>query len=347
MEGKKMPSKMRHGLLISLVVISLIVVSFYTSYAETINYIYDELNRLKWVEYEDGTVIEYIYDNTGNRTELRIQLPDITPPTGSIIIDSGAAFTNSTTVTLTLSCNDASGCSQMQFSNDNVTYSTPEAYGTTKSWTLTSGDGEKIVYAKFKDTPGYWSIPYNDTIVLDTTPPTGTITINGGAATTNSPNVILTLTCSDANGCSEMQFSNDDITYSTPEAYSTTKAWTLTPGDGTKTVYAKFKDTPDNWSIAYNDSILLDTTGPVRIGGASYSTIQAAYNAALNGDTIKCRDLTLVESLIVNRNIAVTLEGGYDSSFTTNYGTMTILRGMITTTAGGGTITIKNFILEQ
>jgi hypothetical protein len=186
-EDRKMPSKMRHGLLISFVVISLIVVSFNTSYADTTNYIYDELNRLKRVEYGDGTVIEYIYDNTGNRLQT-IQLPDTTSPTGTIIIDSGTAFTNSTTVTLTLSCNDTNGCSQMQFSNDDITYSTLEAYGTTKAWTLTPGDGEKIVYAKFKDAPGNWSTAYNDTILPYTTPQP-TIT-SRRAATTNSPNVI-------------------------------------------------------------------------------------------------------------------------------------------------------------
>lgn len=67
-----MPSKMRHGLLISLVVISLMVISFNTSFTDTTNYIYDELNRLIRVEYGDGNIIEYIYDKTGNRTHLYV-----------------------------------------------------------------------------------------------------------------------------------------------------------------------------------------------------------------------------------------------------------------------------------
>src|SRR4030042_706450 len=67
---------------------------------------------------------------------------------------------------------------------------------------------------------------------IDTLPPTGTITINAGAASTSSPNVTLTLTCSDDVACSQMQFSNDNITYSTPEAVGTTKEWTLTAWDG-------------------------------------------------------------------------------------------------------------------
>jgi len=67
-----MPSKMRHGLLISLAAISLILISFTTSYPDTANYVYDELNRLIRVEYGDGNIIEYYYDNTGNRTHLYV-----------------------------------------------------------------------------------------------------------------------------------------------------------------------------------------------------------------------------------------------------------------------------------
>jgi hypothetical protein len=51
--------KRGHGLLISLVVVSLVVLWFGNSHAETVNYFYDELNRLKRVEYEDdlGTLV--------------------------------------------------------------------------------------------------------------------------------------------------------------------------------------------------------------------------------------------------------------------------------------------------
>jgi YD repeat-containing protein len=78
-----MPAKMRHGLLSSLVVIGLFVMWFGSSYAETINYIYDELNRLKRVEYENGTVIQYTYDKAGNRLQKAISYSEATPPTTS------------------------------------------------------------------------------------------------------------------------------------------------------------------------------------------------------------------------------------------------------------------------
>jgi hypothetical protein len=160
-----MSSKIRHGLLISFVVIGLFVMWFGSSHAETRTYVYDGLNRLIQVIYEDGTGVIYTYDASGNRIILSLY-PDTLPPTGTIIINSGDAVTSDPSVTLTLTCSDNVGCSQMQFSNDNVTYSTPEEFAATKLWTLLPGDGTKTVYAKFGDPAGNWSIPYSDTIDL-------------------------------------------------------------------------------------------------------------------------------------------------------------------------------------
>jgi len=89
---------MRHGLLISLVVISLIAISLNTSYSETVSYVYDDLNRLIRVQYEDGTVIEYGYDNTGNRLTLSVTQESVSipsTPTGptSGMIDTSYTYT--------------------------------------------------------------------------------------------------------------------------------------------------------------------------------------------------------------------------------------------------------------
>lgn len=70
--------------------------------------------------------------------------------------------------------------------------------------------------------------------------------INDGATKTNDLNVTLNLNGSNVK---EMCFSNDGLTYSDFEPYTTTKAWTLTSGRGLKTVYAKFRDSKNNESI--------------------------------------------------------------------------------------------------
>ncbi|GEM_PF-947537 len=122
---------------------------------------------------------------------------DVIPPTGTIKINNDAQYTNSNSVTLTLSAQDnpgGSGISQMQFSNDNVTWSTPENYALAKSWGLTSADEVKTVYVKYKDIAGNWSETYSATIILDTTPPV--ILINPVNTPTNQ-DVTLVYTVTD------------------------------------------------------------------------------------------------------------------------------------------------------
>ena len=114
---------------------------------------------------------------TGPSESSRITVGDTTPPVGTVTVNGAATVTNTTAVTLTLSATDDSGTvTQMKFSNDGASYSTAEPYGTSKSWTLTSGDGTKTVYVKFADAAGNWSAATTDTITLDTTPPQLTIT---------------------------------------------------------------------------------------------------------------------------------------------------------------------------
>jgi len=123
---------------------------------------------------------------TGPAESPRVTLSDITPPSGSLTINSGASATNSTTATLTLSAMDNSGIvAQMKFSNDGTTYSVAEPYAASETWTLTSGDGTKTVFVKFSDAAGNWSAAANDTITLDMTPPVISITspIDGAVIT--------------------------------------------------------------------------------------------------------------------------------------------------------------------
>ena len=103
---------------------------------------------------------------------MQITVYDSTAPSGSLVIAGGKNWTKTSSVTLTLSCTDSgSGCSQMQFSNDNVTYSSLESYATSKAWTLAVGDGIKTVYARYTDAAGNLSSSIGDSIKLDTTKP--------------------------------------------------------------------------------------------------------------------------------------------------------------------------------
>jgi hypothetical protein len=195
-------------------------------------------------------------------------LLDTTPPsTGSISINSGALNTASATVSLALSCSDSgSGCSYMSFSNDNTMWSTPEAYFTAKSWTLSPNDGLKTVYVKFGDAVGNWTGTYSASINLDSNSPVGAININGGAIGTTSLNITLNLTCGDGGGtgCSQMQVSNDGVFDTEPwEAFSASKSWSLDAGsEGQRTVSVRYRDTLNNESGVYSKSIIYDAGNP-------------------------------------------------------------------------------------
>src|SRR5574341_2144743 len=83
-------------------------------------------------------------------------------------INNGATYTNSTFVALSVS---AVGAEEMSFSNDSISWSAWEPFAITKLWTLTSGDGQKTVYFKARNSGGGEAIPGNASIILDTTPP--------------------------------------------------------------------------------------------------------------------------------------------------------------------------------
>jgi peptidoglycan hydrolase-like protein with peptidoglycan-binding domain len=92
--------------------------------------------------------------------------------------------------------------------------------------------------------------------VADTTPPTNTsISIAAGEANTSTTAVTLTLAATDA--VQMMISNNSDFSGASWESYSTSKTWTLTSGNGNKTVYAKFRDSALNSSTAVSDTIAL------------------------------------------------------------------------------------------
>ncbi|MFH2105483.1 MAG: metallophosphoesterase [Parcubacteria group bacterium] len=88
------------------------------------------------------------------------------------------------------------------------------------------------------------------------------ISVNSGASVTNSRDVTLSFSASETPF--QMIISEDqNFSGSAWETYSTTKHFTLSSGDGTKTVYAKFRDQQYGETSVVNDTIILDTTSPV------------------------------------------------------------------------------------
>jgi hypothetical protein len=64
-----MSLKVKYKRLIVSVVTVLTLILVNSSFASLVNYTYDDLNRLERAAYEDGTIIDYYYDEVGNRTQ--------------------------------------------------------------------------------------------------------------------------------------------------------------------------------------------------------------------------------------------------------------------------------------
>ena len=207
-------------------------------------------------------------------------------PVGTIAINGNPTpdATKVTGVTLGISATDPNGVISMRIANsaDGTTCPTsgspallsdPGAttfpYATSQAWTLSAGDALKRVCIQFLDRPivgaGHWSVPVSDTIRLDTTGPAGTATINGGDASTPLGTVSVAVPATDATGVANVRLSNSAattggvLTTGTTFPFATPQSWTLTPGDGAKTVYVQWQDTLGTWSAVTSDSITLDS----------------------------------------------------------------------------------------
>lgn len=98
-----------------------------------------------------------------------------------------------------------------------------------------------------------------DSVKVDGAAPGGTVSINNGARRTTSRKVTLNLSATDpapASGVASMRFSNNGRTWSSWMAYATSKAWTLSRGTGTKTVFVQYKDNVGLVSAKAKDTIV-------------------------------------------------------------------------------------------
>ena len=144
-------------------------------------------------------------------------------------------------------------------------------------------------------------------VVVDTTDPTGSITINSGAAYTNTTPVTLSLTYYDAlSGVDECRYSNDGGTYTSWMPCTATKAWNLSAGDGTKTVYYQVKDNAGN-TATFTDTIILDTTEPIVY-------ISSPPNGTYTNDTTPEINFTITDNIDTNIYYVVLVDGVQDQA---------------------------------
>lgn len=82
---------------------------------------------------------------------------------------------------------------------------------------------------------------------------------------------------------------------------------------------------------------------PVKMASAFYSTLQSSYALAADGNAIQAMSIDFNENLNLNRNVSITLDGGYDCDYTTNPNYSTI-RG--TLTISDGAVNVLNIVIR-
>ena len=214
------------------------------------------------------------------------------PTNGTISIAAGAATTNDTTPTLTLS---STGATYMAFSGDGVNWSAWVAYATTYSSFgvttgegCTSGDGTKIVYVKYKNDDDVESTKVYDSFYLDTAAPTLTTaayTDTGSGGTVNAADTVVftfndemltsTVTASTVATVLPLSSSKSYGTSPTVTWDTTLKICTVTLGTSPTLVAGTTTVTP---TAAVKDSAgnAYTSTTAVTISGTSTTTITTA-----------------------------------------------------------------------
>jgi len=211
--------------------------------------------RTVWVMVSDGAGILGAFNTS--------ILLDTARPTGTVVINGGAAITHSTSIHLDVVAEDAtSGVTHIRFVEDGLAWSPWRPF--TEEfllYTLSPGDGERTVYVQLRDHVGLISMgAMNDSIILDTTPPRGTVVIDGGRERTTFDTVALTLTAVDANGVEAMRFSWDGEKWTDWEPFDASKELNLPGGDGKRTVHLELRDFTGTVSTdTITDSVVVET----------------------------------------------------------------------------------------
>ncbi|NLA32946.1 MAG: hypothetical protein GX864_03300, partial [Mollicutes bacterium] len=188
------------------------------------------------------------------------------------------------TTSVTLNISGSGSPSQMCVSNT-TSCSAWQAYTTSRSWTLTSGDGTKRVYIWFRDAAGNQSATSSsDTIILDTVNPTCSTSVSGtlGNSGWYTSNVTISATGFDATSGVASVSGAQTISSDTKSA---TRTFTVTDNSGrtgscSRTV--KRDATPPNCNPTKTN---LYTTSGVTIqvnADDATSGLQQVYGAYLN-----------------------------------------------------------------
>ena len=210
---------------------------------------------------------------------------DTRPPSIRLTINNDDQYTNATLVSLTVTLLEEDLARDLEVDTAaSFTIATKMPFTNLLNWLLKGGDGEMTLYARATDVAGNVGLVASDSIVLDTTPPALAIEVEGGALFTASRNVTVALVASDTNDVvSMMVWEGTEVQGGPPTVFRDSIAWTLSTGEGSKTMHARVADRAGNWCPAVSASITLDTTAPTAAVTATAPKGSAAILTSWSG----------------------------------------------------------------
>lgn len=291
-----MQLQLKHKALISLAVIVFILIPVIVAFAENANYVYDSNNCLIRVEYGDGRVVEYVYDDVGNLLQ-RVTGPKISvSPTsydfGSVNVGSTSpsstfTVTNTGVTNLVIGAIGITGTNASQFNKQNDNCSnwtgTPSSSCTVKAVFSPTSAGAKNANL---------TIPSNDPAT-----PTLNVPLSGTGIQPNSITVTVP---------------NGGESWEAGKAY--TIQWTYTGNPGSKVKIELLKGGSVNLTITSSTSIGSGGNGSynwtipaTQTGGTDYkikvtSTSNSSYTDTSDNNFI-----------IIAASITVTVPNGGES----------------------------------
>jgi len=280
--------------------------------------------------------------------------------TGLTITDSnGGSVVVGDSLTGSYTYNDVDGDAEGASSFRWLRNGTAIAGATATAYTLVAADSgttisfEVTPVAATGTSPGAAAVSAGTIVIADTTAPaSASISINAAAAATNAIAATLTLSATDAVGVTGYFVSEINTT---PAAASFTSvipittvsssniAFTLSAGDGIKTVYAWFRDAAGNISTVVSDTIVLDTIAPAQTFSAlSFSADTGVSNTDfITRTTAQTVTAALSSTLAAGDIVNGSLDGGITWVDITNKVAGTALSWNAVTLTASDTLQLK------
>ena len=254
----------------------------------------------------DGPKVVYAryIDAAGNRSNLAaltVTLDRQAPQLASLRVSAGS-YTRVNRVQLELG---ALGASEMQISaSANCSAGGWQDYAADGFVDVADPDGGKDISVRFRDTAGNLTSCLTTQVTLDKAAPVlGStpirlsglqIVLNSGQSAVDATYVRVDFTVT---GAGDMKISNQDgcadVNWQTFAAI--TPSWRLLPNDGTRTVYALFRDTAGNTTSQVSADIVVDSTGDVT------GTIALEGSSDYNSLTFKLEERAFSHTMAANR----------------------------------------------